>query len=298
LSNSEDLQLIVGDNPFHGISHLSQAKSRSREAGITDPKGAAAVVEAAVRSGATGFMFSVSGTTLSVLGELSHGHWDENLDLYPIVPYAYEQVRESVAKGTQGLATSMFRRMALSGNLASAASAFYGAAKGDLGAILGAYVRYEYGRLESVKPSKAKVRSLFLHEVITDMAVALGMNMIFERHYRTSRRLGVTPGFETRNFLRLVETLRALEIPLDRVTIAAPFNESGFQMTPDKESCERVLETMTSRNVLAFSILAGGYHSPSAARSYLRSIPNIKGAVVGASSEKQAVESFKVLKGS
>jgi hypothetical protein len=290
-------ELVVGDNPFHGISHLSQAKSRSRDGGVLDPKTGAAIVKSALTNGAGGFMFSVSDTTLSILKELGDVGPAVAFNLYPIIPYAYEQAREAVAKGTGGLASSMFRRIVFSGNVASAVPALYGAARGEIGGILSGYTRYEFGRVKSAKPSRSKVKSILLHEVVTDMALALGAKSLLRRYFEAASSLGVRPGFETRNFYRLIRLLREIGIPLAEVTVAAPFNSLGYQMSPNRNDCENELAALPAGDVLAFSVLAGGYLTLKDARDYIRSTPNLKGVAVGASSVSQAKETFAYLSG-
>ena len=48
--------------------------------------------------------------------------------------------------------------------------------------------------------------------------------------------------------------------------------------------------------VIAMSILASGYIKPEEASKYLASLPNIKGVAVGVSKEKQAKETFAILR--
>ncbi len=284
-------ELIVGDNPFHGISHLSQERSRARNAEVTNPKDASEIVLASIRHGAGGFMFSVSATTLSILEELQKTDGGRDVNLYPIIPYAYEQVRESVAKGTGGLASSMLRKVVMHGGIGSASSAVYGAVVGDLGAIVSAYLRYEFKRLTR-KSAKGIVKSIFLHEVVTDMALALEMDDLFREYYEVALKLGVMPGFETRNFARLARRLRNLAMPTEKIAFAAPFNTLGYQMSPSREECEKELLNLENGNVFAFSVLAGGYLTLADAQAYIKGLPNIRGVVIGASSKDQAVEAF------
>ncbi|MEM3090898.1 MAG: hypothetical protein QXW17_03965, partial [Candidatus Bathyarchaeia archaeon] len=64
--NSRERVLLVGDNPFHGISHLSQERSRVRGDTPTNPEYAARLIGLSVKNGADGFMFSVNEKTLSI----------------------------------------------------------------------------------------------------------------------------------------------------------------------------------------------------------------------------------------
>ena len=109
--------LLVGDNPFHGISHLSQARAASRGADVGSPERGAGLVAAALDHGADGFMFSASETTLGILRRLVRDRKPEGLRLYVIVPYAYEYVRMAVrAGGVPGLARGVGRQILASGN--------------------------------------------------------------------------------------------------------------------------------------------------------------------------------------
>ena len=102
----------MGDNPFHGISHLSQERVRTRGKPINDPLFAANLVATSIHSGANGFMFSVSETTLSILNILSKNRDVDQINLYPLVPYAYEYVRLAThAGGIPGLAKRMVKQI-------------------------------------------------------------------------------------------------------------------------------------------------------------------------------------------
>ncbi len=60
--------LLVGDNAFQGVNHLSQDKVRLKRVDkITDPQFCANLVFTSLKSGADGFMFTVNDNTLSIL---------------------------------------------------------------------------------------------------------------------------------------------------------------------------------------------------------------------------------------
>ena len=85
------LNLLVGDNPFHGISHLSQEKARGRsiDQNQVNTEQATHLVNLSLENGANGFMFSVDEITLSIIKNLSKDDRTENVSLYAIAPYAY-----------------------------------------------------------------------------------------------------------------------------------------------------------------------------------------------------------------
>ena len=107
------------------------------------------------------------------------------------------------------------------------------------------------------------------------------------------RRLGVRPGFNTRNCTCLVERLRAWGIATRDLVILAPFNAIGFQMTPSREASESTLSSVADAEVIAFSLLAAGHIGLDEAVRYARSLPNLRGVAVGTSRVEQAREVFR-----
>jgi hypothetical protein len=294
--NPEGRFILVGDNAFHGISHLSQERARARGEGILDPGKAAELVRISLENGADGFMFSVSPTTLAILREIRGKDPASAPSLYPIVPYAYEYVAKSTRSGgIAGMAKSFLSETLYSRNLGAISKSITGVLATNPASLLEAYARYEISRVRSAAGRKAVIKSVLLHEVVIDMALALDLRWLFESHLRFSEDLGMKAGFETRNFAYLVNKLKQWDIPLGKVTIAAPFNRAGFLMTPSKEICEQALREAEGATVIAMSILAAGYLKLPEAVAYVSGLPNLRGSVAGISNKAQALETFSLL---
>ena len=289
--------LLVGDNPFHGISHLSQERSRVRGDAPTNPEYAARLIELSVRNGANGFMFSVSEKTLSILGLLRKNCGIDDLGLYAIVPYAYEYVRLACGVGgVPGLAKKMIGNVIFSGNLQAAASGLNGVLRADVDSLAKTYLMYEISRVKRSAGKDARLESVLLHQLITDLCLGLGLDWVFRFYVGFMLKAGITPGFNTGNFALLVKRFREWGINMEDVVIAAPFNRVGYQMVPSKKECEEALTDLPVPNVLAISILAAGYLKPPEAIEYIAYLPNIKGVAVGVSKERHALETFRMLR--
>jgi uncharacterized protein (DUF486 family) len=287
---------LVGDNPFHGISHLSQERARVRGDAVTSPEYAAELVMTSMENGADGFMFSVSDTTLSIL-RIIRQRRGKPLSLYALVPYAYDYVRLATqVGGISGLARKLARQLVLSANLKAIAMGLKGVIDADLTALLKAYVSYEVSRVRSAAGKCGKLDSVLLHEIVTDLALGLNVDHLFKSHVDFMLKLGIKPGFETRNFPYLVSRFKEWGIDLHDVIIATPFNKVGFQMNPSGTECEKALKDLPEPIVIAMSALAAGYLGIPEAREYVRSLPNLRGVVVGVSKEEHAFETFKLLK--
>ena len=289
--------LLVGDNPFHGLSHLSQERARSRDGALSHPATAAELISTSVLDGANGFMFSVSEITLSALRILRGRDGFERLALYAIVPYAYEFVRTAARLGGfRGLAQQLARQIVFGANWRAIAMGLMGVAKADPFALLKAYLAYEIARIRSAAGKKMELASLLLHELVTDTALALDIDGLFRTHISFLSRFNVKPGFETRNLPYLLKRFEEWDIGLEGTVIAAPFNAAGFQMCPSRDACEKALAGVSKAEVIAFGILAAGYLKPPEAVEYIAGLSDLNGVAVGVSKQRHAHEMFKLLR--
>jgi hypothetical protein len=135
-----------------------------------------------------------------------------------------------------------------------------------------------------------------LHEVVTDMALALNMEKLCKSYIKFLDSRGVRAGFETRNFPYLVNKFSEWGIDFSKLTLTSSFNKVGFQMCPSKVDCEAALERAREAEVIAMSVLAAGYLKPTEAIGYLANLKGLSGLVIGVSKESQATETFGVFR--
>ncbi|MCW4000961.1 MAG: hypothetical protein NWE93_12050 [Candidatus Bathyarchaeota archaeon] len=293
------LTLLVGDNPFHGISHLSQQRARGRFSSQQDfAEYASSLVALSLKNGADGFMFSVDETTLAIIRNLPK-NGIEKTRLYALAPYSYEYVRKAtLTGGVSGLAKSVGKDMVFSSsNMKVIAQNLGGLMRFKLPALLKTYVTYELSRLKSATDGKMPLESFMLQELVTDMALALNLEGLFKDYIRFLEKRGIRAGFETRNFPYLVNKFSEWDIDFKKLTLTASFNKVGFQMCPTKAECEEALRRARDAEVYAMSVLAAGYLKPNEASGYLTELEGLSGAVIGVSKEKQAAETFRALRG-
>jgi hypothetical protein len=287
--------LLIGDNAFIGVSHLSQLRARETLERL-DIGAIINVFDKAIHSGASGFVFSIHPTNLEILKVLAAtGRLASEVGLYPILPYAAGYVRQMNENGAGGVLSEILARIPLTDKAKIAMKGGLSAIKLDPLGLLDAYVDMELSGILKIAPKS--VRAVFLHEVVTDLVVSFQASGVFDsfmRHVRS--RYNAKPGFVTRNLPRLVKFAEDSGIPLKDIAIMSPFNSAGFQMNPSKESCESCLPKLTNCSVIAMSILAGGYLTLEDAVDYLRKLPYLSGVVVGVSSEEHAQQTFTRLR--
>jgi hypothetical protein len=295
--NHGERLLLVGDNPFLNISHLSQQKARERVDNPGDPVFASKLLRLSLENGANGFTFSVCDSNLSIISKLNLEGLDRGLGLYPVVPYAFEYVQKATQRGgISGLVKKLGWDMAKSGNVESLIYGFSTAVTANPVSLMKAYLGYELSRLESFSNEKVSLECVLLHQLVTDLALALNMDWLFKEYISFLSRKKITPGFNTGNLVYLINKFNEWEIDLNRILLLAPFNKVGFQMIPSAKECEEALDSLPTPTVIAMSVLAAGFSAPKDAVEYIAKLPKIKGVAIGVSKEKQAHETFSIFK--
>jgi len=284
--------LLVGDNPFQGVSHFSQERAVLRENAITDPNYAARLVLVSLENGADGFMFTLNKTTLSILKAVDTNRKTEQLQIYAMLPDVNEFVRTvAFSGGVLGLGKNLAKDIVLSRNWRAVLSSVRGVVTASPSYLLRSYLHYELGRLYSVLTKKqTTVVSLMFHETVCDMALALDMKWFVQELVNFCKSSKLKPGLETRNLPYLVRKLKEWQIDTDGIVIASPFNRLGFQMCPSREESEKALSQIPEAEVIAFSVLAAGYLKIQEALDYVTNIPQLRGVAIGISKEKHARE--------
>jgi hypothetical protein len=116
----------------------------------------------------------------------------------------------------------------------------------------------------------------------------------FAQHIR--EKYHVSPGFVTYNLVKFVELFRKAGLTMEDLVIMTPFNSIGYQMSPSRQSCETCLSALPQSNLIAMSIMAGGYLKLDEAIDYISSLPNVSGVAVGVSSKEHSHNTFTRLR--
>jgi hypothetical protein len=289
-------RFILGTNPLVGIDHFLNERARERRF-LLDQARIVRVVEAAVKSGAMGINIGVDEAGYSILESLGEIDFKEEIGLYVMIPDVSKYVSIQLSKGTFGLVKEVLGSL----ELVDTAKMLF---KGTISVLtlnpyraLEVYLDVELGKLLKSKPKSTKLRGVFVHEAVTDIAVALGARELMEEYVRVMEtKYDAFPGFVTRNLPKFVEFISDTKIKLSEIIVLTPFNAIGFQMTPTKDACEQVLVSHPDANIIAMSVLAGGQLGLSDAIRYLKSFPSIRSVSIGVSNEEHALETFARLK--
>lgn len=286
--------LIIGDNSFIGVSHLSQERAMARTEKL-DVSAIAEVIETAYNSGASGYTFSTHPVNVQILKAFRERVLGSEFQLYPILPYAQAYVRLANEKGARGLIEDTFSKLSVGAKAKLMIDCGFSVLKQEFFGIFKTYIDMELGAYLQVKPKSAVLKAVLLHEVVTDLCLGLGDLRLFETFVKYIReKYQVTPGFVTYNLPTLVKFLKESGLGLS-VAIMTPFNSIGYQMSPSRESCEQCLSDLREAKIIAMSVFAGGFLPLNDAMKYLSSLPPLAAIAVGASSKEHARETFSHL---
>lgn len=194
-----------------------------------------------------------------------------------------------------GLITDVVSRLSLQDKAKVLLRGTVSAFTSDPVRMLKAYIDMELAGIRRLRG--ANLTSVLLHEVVTDLGVSFQSKELFDQYIRHIRdSYNATPGFVTRNFVRFVRFFEGAGYSVGDMLVLTPMNKIGFQMIPSREACEDCLAHLTSSDVIAMSILAGGYLGLDEAIQYVRRLQNLSGTVVGVSSKEHARQTFTQLR--
>lgn len=284
---TDKVELLLGDNPLFGIDHLSQERARKRMERVDGLDKVVEIMEFVSSLGVKGFVVSTHPNLKHLINIL-----DENtnllkkFDFYPILPYAQGYVTKVTDEGIMNVLRDVLSTGSKQDRLKLLWKGASGFLRKDFEKLFQTFID-----LELLPLTKTRKKIIFLHDVVTDVAISLGMNKIIENfvnHIET--QYGVQAGLVTKNFPLLVKTLEEWEIKIP--TVMTSFNPIGYQMNPSKEDCEKCV---SKTEVIPMNMLAGGYLKPEESFQYLSKL-GVKSIVVGMSSKEHAQETINALK--
>lgn len=279
--------ILLGDNPFFGVDHLSQERARKKVLASQNFHNALQIIDYSYKMGVKGMVVSTHPTLKDLIHLIkTESDLIDKIEFYTILPYAQGYVLKINEMGLLNTIMDTLSPAGMVNKMKIITSGGLGMIKKDLFKLFRTFIDIELLQLANVK-----INTVFLHDVVTDLALALNMKQIFQIFQEHLNNRNMNSGLVTKNFPLLVSKLK--EWDLDYKYIMTSFNKAGFQMNPSKEECESALNIYKG-NVIAMSIFAGGYLPLQDAYEYILAQPKIRNLVVGLSSIQHAKETFSV----
>ncbi len=278
------MRLILGHNQFLGISHISEDKARDRDRTFSNIKNIYNIAEAAYNIGYKGMIIETHPRMLEFLSYYKESGTID-LDFYLQVPYVHGYIQKANENGIGDLILGIINQTGLinAGSLAF---------KGIVNSIKSDYISMSMNLLNlEVSPfSDVKIKTLFLHNVMTDMLLSLDMQDPAERFSSYVKdELNIEPGFITLNLPLLKSKFEHWD--LSPSSVMTPINPKGYDMNPSQMEVEKCIEKFDT-NIIAMNIFGGGAFSVRDVQEYIKQRTNIKSCVIGASSIENLRQSF------
>jgi len=272
------MELILGHNQFIGISHISEERSREREKKFSKVENIYKVVKKAAELGYKGMMIETHPRMLDFLNYYKNNRTFD-IDFYLQVPYVQGYIKEINEKGLSGLIKEFIHRTGIKSTSAMALKSVVNLAKRDYVSMAISALQLEICPFVDVD-----IKVLFLHNVITDLLLALKVRDAFIEYIEyVKEKLGVDPGFITLNFQLFKNSFE--EWNIEPSFVMTPVNPGGYDMNPSKEAVENAIKNYKGK-IMAMNVLGGGAFSVERAHQYLKKFNNIEYCVVGASTEE------------
>ncbi len=283
--------IVLGHNNFFGVDHLDSVRGAERAAQFERPEAILEVVRHAVELGAGGMMMSTHPRANHVADAIrSDATLRDELALYPLLPYIAKYVRQANEKGMVNVVLDQVKSASFTEKLAIFASGGMAIVRKDMFKILSTLIRMELAPFNGLN-----IKAVFLHDVLTDLAISLDMPgvLAFYAEEIVKRFDGAEPAYATKNLPLFME--RCKEYGIENPLVLSHFNKVGFSMNPSREACETCLRE-NDLQVMAMGSLASGFIKPDEAYAYLFGLPRVESVVVGVSTPAHAEETFNAIK--
>lgn len=278
-------QVILGDNQFFGVNHMSQDRGHETYEQFKDLSEILRILNYALDRGVTGVMFSTHPSVGNICDMIrKDARLRENLNIYVNVPYIIKYVSMVTEMGMYETIKKVIASQKGRGRAAFIAKSCVNAVTLNHMGIFERMIDVELAPFRGLR-----VKAVFLHNALCDLILGYQMGDIimgFDKYIR--KKCHAIPGYGTLNLAPFLEYLDEIGAP-DSLVMSG-FNQLGFLMNPSQASCEAIVKE-TRHTVLGMATLASGRLKPEIAYEYLERA-GIRNVVVGLSSQKHADETF------
>ena len=280
-------RLLLGDNQFFGINHMSEEKARAQAMRFQSTEAIMSVLDAAYDAGVTTLMCTTHDRIAEVADRVrAEPERYEKQTFYPCMPYAHKYAN---AVGEAGVLGAIRQFLPDGGFLDAAMRGGKSFARKDIEGVITLLIDAE---MKMFAGSPAPV--IFLQNVVVDFLMGMGFTeafRIFADH--VARKYGAEPAFITMNMPRLLDALDTAGIT--NPIVCSNINKIGFRMSGGIDSYIDALNNRKFRAV-AMSVFASGAIRPDEAIEWVTSLPNVESIVFGASSRANIESTVSLVK--
>lgn len=281
-------QVILGDNQFFGVNHMSQDKGRATYEQFKDLNEIKRILKYGMSKGVKGVMFSTHPSIYQICDMIrADKELKDNINIYVNVPYIIKYVSMVTEMGMYNTIKTM-----LKGKSGKGKAKFLLETGANVLTLNHLGVLERLIDVELAPFYDLNIKAVFLHNALCDLILGYGMKEVaiaFDKYVR--KRYHAIPAYGTLNFSAFARFLD--ECGLQNSLVMTAVNKKGFLMNPSRDQVTQDI-AQTSHTVLAMATLASGRLLPEEAYSYLAETA-VRNVVVGLSSQKHADETFGII---
>jgi hypothetical protein len=278
-------KVLLGDNQFFAVSHLSDERSRAQAIRFKDDESIIRVIDQAIELGIMTFMCTTHDRIANICQHIRNNPVKYNgFKIYPCMPYAHKYANAITELGIIGTI-----KQYVPGNIFSTLT------KGGVAFLSKDFIRLMEIFIDSEMKMFKGIDTpvIFIQNVIVDMLLGLKMFDVFKEYdLYIRRKYNAEPGYITMNLPALLDALNSIGI--EKPIICSSINRSGFRMSGGKEIYEKYLNEKEFRPI-AMQVLAAGALNPGEAIEYLGKFPKIESVLFGASSKSHLKETKELI---
>jgi hypothetical protein len=278
-------KVILGDNQFFAVSHLSDEKSRAQSIRFKDDDAIIKVIDQSIELGIKTFMCTTHDRIANICDHIRKNPVKyDGFKIYPCMPYAHKYANTVTELGILGTI-----KQYVPGNI------FSTFAKGGIAFLNKDFIKLMEIFIDSEMKMFKGIRTpvIFIQNVLVDMILGLKMYDVFvEYNAYIRKKYKAEPGYITMNMPALYDALNSVGIK--EPIICTSVNKLGFRMSGGKEIYEKYIREKKFK-LIAMQVLAAGAIKPNEAIEYLGQFPQIESVLFGASSKSHIQETQELI---
>jgi hypothetical protein len=278
-------KVLLGDNQFFAVSHLSDEKSRAQSIRFKDDESIIRVLDQSISLGINTFMCTTHDRIGNICEHIGNNPSEYvGFKIFPCMPYAHKYANAVTELGILGT-VKQYVPGNIFGTFAKGGFAFLNK---DFLKLMEIFIDAEMKMFKGISTPV-----IFIQNVLVDMILGLKMYEIFKEYDAYIRKkYNAEPGYITMNLPTLLDALNSVGIinPI----ICTSINKIGFRMSGGKGIYEKYLKEKEFRPI-AMQVLAAGALKPKEAIEYLGNFPKIESVLFGASSKSHIQETKELI---
>jgi hypothetical protein len=276
-------RVILGDNQFFGVDHLSDENARMKEQKFKDTRSIIKVLDDAYDVGIRTFMCTTYARVEEICDHIrANPSKYGDFKIYPCMPYAHKYANAVTEMGILGTLKHY-----TGGNMAgSIVRGGMAVAQRDAFKLMQLLVDTEMRMFKGMN-----IEVIFLQNVVTDLLLGLGMYDFFSEFQKYVRKkYGAEAGFITMNLPMLSDKLESVGV--ENPIICASINKIGFRVSGALAQYEDYIANKNIRT-MAMQVYAAGAIPPREALEFACGVEGVESILFGASSKANIAQTYE-----